>query len=120
LLGIQSSGQLFIRVRAEGVLTAADYRAFEPRFADDLARRSLPVPLLLDLTNFRGWTFAGFVRDLRFDLRHRNTFSRIAVVGSRKWHRWITYAALPIFTAELKFFWPQDDRLGTAWLCEGH
>jgi hypothetical protein len=106
-----------LRIRATGRLTAADYRRFEPAFAAELARRTPPVPLLLDMRGFRGWTPAAFLRDLSWDLRNRRSFSRIAVVGDRRWHRWITAAGVPLFRAPMKFF--RDESAAEAWLGGG-
>ena len=79
-------------IRANGRLSAADYDRFETEFADELARWTLPVPLRLDMRRFWGWTLPSFVRDLQWDIRHRNAFSKIAVVGDKRWHKWITIA----------------------------
>jgi hypothetical protein len=94
----------FIRLRASGRLTASDYDAMEPDFHAELARRGGRAPLLLDVRGWRGWTAGGLVRDLRFDIRHRNNFPRIAVVGDRPWHKWLTYAAKPVFSGEMRYF----------------
>jgi hypothetical protein len=116
LFVLDSSEPSFIRLCVKGVLSPRDYDAFEPCFARELSGRPVPVSLLLDLRGFRGWSLAGFLRDLRFDIRHRRTFSKIAVVGDRRWHEWSTYAAVPIFKAKLRFYSPKDEHLAIAWL----
>jgi hypothetical protein len=116
MLSVEPSPAAFIRIRASGRLAAADYRRFEPLFAQELGRRKRPVPLLLDMRGFRGWTPAGFLRDLRWDIRHRATFSKIAVVGDARWHRWITRAGALLFRAPLKFFRPADEPRAVEWL----
>ena len=116
MLVLESSPAAYIRIRARGRLTAADYSRFEAAFAAELKRRkrraqrvrrtgehATPIPLLLDMRGFRGWTPAGFLLDLRWDLRNRRTFSKIAVVGDRSWHRWITAAGAPLFRTPMKF-----------------
>jgi hypothetical protein len=116
MLLVESSAASFIRIRASGWLGAADYRRFEPEFAAELKRRTPPVPLLLDLRGFRGWTPAGFLRDLRWDLRNRRTFSKIAVIGDKGWHRWITAAGRPLFRAPIKFFRSAEESRAVEWL----
>jgi len=106
----------FLRIRATGRLTAADYRRFEPAFAAERKRRDLPIQLLLDMRGFRGWTPAAFLRDLSWDLRNRRTFSKIAVIGDRGWHRWITAAGAPLFRAPMKFFRVSDEQRAEEWL----
>ena len=86
----------------------ARLRQFQRRLSSELGRRPKVVPLLLDLRGFRGWSAAGLIRDLIFDVRHRSSFSRIAVLGDARWHRWITYLGIPVFRAKLKFFSAPD------------
>ncbi len=108
MLSMDTSDRAFICIRAQGILRWRDYKSFERRLSSELGRRPEPVPLLLDLRGFRGWSAAGLIRDLIFDLRHRASFSRIAVLGDARWHRWITYLGIPLFRAKLKFFNAQD------------
>jgi hypothetical protein len=119
MLVVEPASAAFIRIRASGRLTAADYRRFEPTFAAELSRRAPPVPLLLDMRGFRGWTPAGFIHDLSWDLRNRRTFSKIAVLGDAPWHRWITAAGAPLFRAPLKFFRPGEEPRAIEWLERG-
>jgi SpoIIAA-like len=127
MLTLTPSPAAFIRIRATGRLTAADYRDFEPAFVAELARRTsdrmlacrpdrlrIAISLLLDMRGFRGWTSAAFLRDLAWDLRNRRTFSKIAVIGDRPWHRWITATGAPLFRAPMKFF--GGEREAAAWL----
>ena len=114
MLSMDTSDRAFICVRAQGILRWRDYSSFERRLSSELGRRPRPVPLLLDLRGFRGWSTAGLIRDLIFDLRYRASFSRIAVLGDARWHMWITYLAVPLFHAKLRFFDAQD--VATEWL----
>src|SRR5438552_3380895 len=104
MLALEGGDQRFIRIRAAGLLRASDYRRFETQFAEEMRHRAQPSPLLLDMRGFRGWTPAAFVRDIVWDIRNRNSFSRIAVIGDARWHEWSTYAGMLLFRAELRFF----------------
>ena len=117
MLAVKPCADPFIRICASGRLTAAEYRRFEPAFAAELERRQMPVALLLDMRGFGGWTVGGFLRDLAWDIRNRRSFSHIAVVGDRRWHRWITAAGAPLFRAPMQYFRTAEaaiDWLGTA------
>lgn len=116
MLSLDCSEAGFIRIRASGVLEAVDYAEFESGLRNELERARVPVPLLLDLRGFRGWTIPGFLRDLAFDLRHRKAFSKIAVVGERSWHKWITHAAIPVFAAQLRYFRADEAGAAGRWL----
>ena len=114
MLSLDTSDRAFICVRAQGILRWRDYSNFERKLSSKLGRRRSPVPLLLDLRGFLGWSVAGLIRDLIFDLRYRASFSRIAVLGNARWHAWITYLAMPLFRAKMRFFNTQGT--ATQWL----
>ena len=116
MLCLEPTPDPFLRVRAHGRLGTNDYRLFEREFAQALRRRPPPVPLLLDMRGFQGWTPGAFVRDLIWDLRHRACFTRIAVVGDAAWHLWLTVAGLPLFAARMKYFHRGEEGLAKAWL----
>ena len=81
MLTLIPSPAAYIRIRASGRLSASDYDRFEREFAAELKRRKVPrPPLLLDIRDFRGWTPAGFLRDLRWDFANRRTFSCSIVI----------------------------------------
>jgi hypothetical protein len=116
MLCLEPSRDPFMRIRAHGRLGTGDYRLFEREFAQALRRRPPPVPVLLDLRGFQGWTPGAFLRDLIWDLRHRDSFSRIAVVGDAVWHLWLAVAGLPLFAARMQYFGAGEERRAREWL----
>ena len=116
MLCLEPTRDPYIRIRAHGLLATQDYRLFEREFAMALRRRPPPVPLLLDLRGFKGWTPGAFLRDLVWDLKHRDSFSRIAVVGDTLWHLWITILGLPLFASRMKYFGEREEPMAREWL----
>jgi hypothetical protein len=106
----------YLRVGATGRLSSGDYDGMEPALEAELARRGGRAPLLLDLTGWRGWTAGGLVRDIRFDLRHRSSFPRIAVLGDRVWHKCLTIAAKPVFRGEMRYFEAAREAEAVEWV----
>ena len=105
-----------LHVVADGRLTPADYDSFVPRFARLADRRR---PILMELKpGFRGWTIAGLLRDLKFDLEFRNRFGRIAVLGRKRWQRWLTAASSLMFPYEIRFFDAEARAEAEAWLAQ--
>jgi hypothetical protein len=68
--------------------------------ADPRDRRSGRHYRLLVMPGSAPGSAAGF----GFDIRHRKSFPRIAVLGNRPWHKWLTLAAKPVFIAEMRYF----------------
>ncbi|MBS0001019.1 MAG: STAS/SEC14 domain-containing protein [Cyclobacteriaceae bacterium] len=61
----------------------------------------------------------GVIReDLKFDTKHANYFSRIAVVGDLKWKDWMTKTILPFTSAEVRYFSRSDRVIAKRWLSE--
>lgn len=119
MLKIVNTSRAFIHVRATDWLSSEDYRRFEPALHESLRLWGRPAPLLLDLMEFRGWTVSGLLKDIRFDLKYRKTFSRIAVVGTKHWHQSLTFIAMPVFGAKMRFFWLTQRQIAEAWLAAG-
>jgi hypothetical protein len=124
MFSIDTTNRQYIRIHATGRLSSSDYDAMEPALEAELARRALGqaqdergrARLLLDLTGWRGWTAGGLLRDIRFDIRHRKSFPRIAVLGDRAWHKWLTYAAKPVFRGEMRYFDAAREREAVEWV----
>ena len=106
----------FLCVSAWGVLDARDYQQFAPQFRTAIALHKSPVPMLLELRSTFGWTLSGLLSDVAFDVRYRKSFSRIAVIGHRPWHRPLTALARLLFTAKVRFFTPAEEMAARTWL----
>lgn len=107
-----------LHIVASGELEAEDYDRFIPLFEKVAARTPRTVPMLIELTpDFSGWDMGGLWRDLKFDMRHKDKFGRIAIVGTKKWEEWGTKLTNPLFPdTEMKFFEPAERDLAEAWV----
>jgi hypothetical protein len=116
MFSLDASNRDYVRIDASGRLMSGDYDVLEPAMAAALERRGGRAPLLLDLRGWRGWTAGGLLRDLRFDFRHRESHPRIAVVGDRPWHKWLTLAAKPVFTGTMLYFDAAEEVEAVKWV----
>jgi len=88
-----------------GKLDSEDFDAFTPLFERIADRESGTVPMLIILKpDFSGWDLGGLWRDLKFDVRHKDQFGRIAIVGDKKWAKWATQFYDPLFRAKMRYF----------------
>ena len=114
MLTIETRPDGSLHILADGRLTADDYAELVPRF-ERLAKG--PTPILMELKpGFRGWTPSGLLRDLKFDLQHRKSFGPIAVIGRKRWERWLTAASTLLFPNEIRFFDAEARAEAEAWL----
>ena len=112
---IESDGLLHIQ--ASGKLSETDYDRFVPLFERIAAREPGSVPMLIELApDFAGWDLGALWRELKFDVKHRDKFSRIAIVGTKTWEKWGTKLSAPLFPhAEMRFFAPEERAEAVAW-----
>ncbi|HEY9553766.1 STAS/SEC14 domain-containing protein [Allosphingosinicella sp.] len=95
-----------IHIVAGKTLKSSDFDYFVPRFENVAAREPGRVPMVIELApDFSGWDLDGIWRDLKFDVKHKDSFGRIAIVGDSKWEEWGT----KILTGEYE----DVDRLGS-------
>ncbi len=107
-------------IRAGGTLDSSDYDRFVPRFERIAARERSTVPMMIELApDFSGWNLAGIWRDLKFDIKHKDSFGRIAIVGASQWEAWGTKLFDPTFRAEMGFFKRSQRDAAERWVREG-
>ena len=107
-------------IRAGGRLEDEDYNRFVPQFERIAEREAGTVPMVIELApDFSGWDLGGLWRDLKFDVRHKDCFGRIAIIGDSKWEEWGTEMSSSLFRAEMKFFQPSQRSHAESWVRTG-
>ena len=91
---MESRGNL-LWLRASGKRTRRDYQeGLIPRL-EAVIREHGKARLLFHLDpDFQGWELGAWWDDFRFDLKHKDDFERLAVVGAARW----ADAAVKIFS----------------------
>ena len=92
-----------VSLKATGRLSAADYSQFVPRIERMIDQQG-KISLLFEMADFHGWNVRGAWADLRFGVRHRKDLKRVAMVGDRKWERWMSFLCARLTTAEVRYF----------------
>lgn len=105
----------YLVITASGRLTREDYDRFVPEFERIVGDRE-EVPILVDATAFEGWDIQGLWEELRFDIRHRATFGRLAILGDARWQDWGTRFSAPFFRAEMRYFPAAEADAARRWL----
>ena len=78
---LQRGEKEIAEIRLHGKLTHEDYQVMIPvieRAVEAAAGRELD--LLVDMRDFAGWTWEAALDDMRFGLRIRNAFDKMAIV----------------------------------------
>ncbi len=106
-----------IAVRAEGVLTDADYQSFLPEL-EQLIEQEGPISAYVDMQDFKRWEAKAAWEDLKFGIAHDVDFDRIAVVGNSKWQQWMIKVSNIFFAADMRYFPAEEKQAAMDWLQE--
>ena len=88
-----------IIVRVSGKLTQQDYDQLIPSWQRLLAERG-SMRMLFIMENFHGWTPGAAWADFRFGTKHASKVERVAMVGEKKWQKWLTKIGSIFFLRE--------------------
>ncbi|KFZ39048.1 hypothetical protein HR45_01225 [Shewanella mangrovi] len=116
-IGIEQSGSddFFVLIKAVGTLSHQDYEVMVPVLEAALDSVVQPqVYCLVDITEFNGWEARAMWDDLQLGIKHGREFRKIAIVGNRDWHEWMTKVADWFTPTELKYFYQRQEAV--AWL----
>lgn len=109
----------FVALQFTGKLDADNYKAIIPILEEHISRHG-KISLLWEMRDFGGWTTDGLLSDTKFDVKHRNDFSRIAMVGEKKWQDWMTSLMKPFTSAKVRYFESDERDAALAWAKESH
>lgn len=90
-------------VRVSGKLTHEDYLDFLPQL-ESLIKPGEKISLLIELDDFHGADLSAIKDDLNFGISHNKSFEKVAIVGDKKWQKWMTLLASPFISGEIKYY----------------
>jgi hypothetical protein len=112
----ESSGSV-VGYRVVGKVTADDYQKLNPE-VQALVDQYDDVCLLLDLQEFSGEEVKAWLPDMKFGHRFHDKIERMAVVGDKRWEKWLTALADPFYAKDAKLFHSDEADKAWAWLRE--
>jgi hypothetical protein len=107
VLGVQLSGKLHDE----------DYKHFTP-LVESMLTGEGKVRVFVQFEDFHGWDMHAAWDDFQFGLKHYSDFERIAMVGDRRWEKWMAGICKPFTKAKVRFFEKADIEAAWEWLRE--
>ena len=101
-----------VAFKAVGKLTHDDYQQFLPTL-EKIIEEEGEISLLLELESFHGWDLEAAMDDYKFAREYLDKIRRIAIVGDKRWERWLVLMAKPFVDVEVRYF--THDQLEEAW-----
>lgn len=103
-----------------GLLTADDYESrFMPVVKASLEKYEKVAVLIRFAPDFSGMELLAAWDDARFGTRHRNDFTRLAVVGAPDWMTWGINVAKHFMQGDVRCFSDQDYPQALQWMQTG-
>ncbi|MFW6217667.1 MAG: STAS/SEC14 domain-containing protein [Verrucomicrobiota bacterium] len=106
--------EAFVALEVSGKLTELDYEILIPLFETQLEEHG-KIALFWELKDFHGWTAGSLWENTKFDVKHAFDFTRVAVVGDRKWEERMATFMKPFTSAEVRFFDSEDRDEAMRW-----
>jgi hypothetical protein len=76
------------------------------------------IKLLFDLTDFKWEKISAWGEDLKFGKSIRHNVSKMAIVGDKRWEKWLTKLAEPFYAEEAQYFEASEREAAWTWLDE--
>lgn len=111
----RDSDSSLVKMLVSGKLTHRDYEQCVPQI-EAAIEESGPLRIVMELKDFQGWEPRAAWDELKFDIRHRADFRRMAIIGDKAWESWATTLSKPFFDAEMRFFPSKDAAKAEAWV----
>jgi hypothetical protein len=107
-----------IGFRLSGKLHDDDYKSFVPTVESFLAAEG-QARLFVQFDDFHGWDMHAVWDDTKFAIKHYSNFHRIAMVGDRRWEKWMAQVCRPFTKAKVRYFDASQIDDAWTWLREG-
>jgi len=112
----ESSGNI-IGFKAIGTIKPADYDELVPKF-EELIKQEGTVRVLMDMSAFKSEAPSAWRDDFHFGKEFHKKIEKIAIVGDRRWEKWMAKFCAPFYAREARFFHTDDTIAAWDWLRE--
>ena len=110
---VPNGAVLDVTLKATGKLTHGDYEIMVPMLTQAItAMPNIKVNMHLDATEFEGWELEAAWDDFKFGMEFKETFLKIAIVGTKTWQEYLAKMGDWFMDGEVKFFYDLDEAKG--------
>lgn len=111
----QESNSNILYTTAINKLDQTDYDQLLP-VVKNIIEQHGKVRWYFEMNDFDGWTLEALWSDFKFDVKHRNDFEKVAMVGRKDWMDWMTQLMKPFTSAEIRFFELEEQFEAKQWI----
>lgn len=114
MIQLEAKGKVLYCIAKEK-LHDEDYDKFVP-FVDEKIKELGKVRLYFEMKDFEGWTPKAMWRDVKFGFKDKEHIEKAAMVGDKKWEKWLTELMKPFTKADIKFFRTEERETAKKWI----
>ncbi len=103
--------------KMSGKLHDEDYKSFVPLVDNAIASHG-KARILAQFHDFHGWDMHALWDDIKFSTTHCSKIERIAIVGDKKWEKWMAAVCKPFTLAKIKYFDVSELATAEQWIAE--
>jgi hypothetical protein len=108
-------GVKVLEIDLHGKLLPEDYETFVPE-TERLIAQFGKVRILVIMHDFDGWSAGALWNGIQWNSKRFNRVERLAVVGEKAWHRWMTGFCRALTSARVRYFTPDQLDEANEWL----
>ena len=112
---LEESKDDLVAFRISGNVDKNDYDVMLPVLEERIKQHG-KIRVYAEVWDVEDFSFKALWDEIRFDFKHAADFSRVAIVSNQTWMDWLTLAAKPFTTAEVKFFEFEKRDQAWAWI----
>ncbi len=115
-IGIERiNDEFMMTLTVNGKLKHSDYEIIVPMLESAIEGVEKPkIKVLVDLRKFEGWELRAAWDDLKLGLKHGREFTKIAMIGNKKWEEYAARIGSWFIAGEMKYF--EDTSTACNWL----
>ena len=112
-----TEGRKFIHLKITGKLETEDYEFFVPEIEQQIEQFG-KVNMMLELSDFHGWTAGAAWEDTKFGIKHFNDIEHLAIIGDKAWEKGMAFFCKVFMTAKVKYFDVSERDKAITWINE--
>jgi len=112
----KSSGNV-LGYKISGTVKKEDYKTMVPEVEAVIEEKG-SANLLLDMSGFKWEALGAWGADMKFGRDYHKKIKKMAIVGNKRWEKWMTKIVDPFYAGEAEYFEATDSEAAWAWLRE--
>ena len=100
---LESPSPATLGFKLSGKLRDEDYKSFVPRVDQAIAEGG-KVRMVVQFHDFEGWDLHALWDDIKFATTHCTKIDRLALVGEKRWEKWMAKVCKPFTMAKVRYF----------------